>query len=399
MMPGLWFVCMSALNEAFLKSQGRFFAPGCAPIAFNLAWALLCYGLRDAPGYQSAVYMSLGICLAYLMQWLVTFYNMRQALNPALDQITGEFWSRRVRKLVKPMFQGIIGVGATQINGLMDSFFALKAELAGPIYLWFAIRIEQAPLALIGLAISSAGLPLLARALERKDRQEARNIYHFSFEQMLSYMMPVCSAMLCLAFWGIRVAFERGDFQAYDSSRTALCLWGYSLGLMGQGILFLCQNLCFTVGLYPLVTRSSLYAVAFNIIGNWLCVSVFDLGSPAIAFTTTLATFAQLGLIYHGLYRRGWGDFTHIFSLKTWFSYGLTFGLCFLSVSSFVSFYWQLPLKETLLGQAYPPTSSFSHHLGSLMMVGIVWLVSYLPLALLFKLPLPLIKKVKKEAV
>lgn len=397
MMPGLWFVCMSALNEAFLKTQGKFLAPSCAPIAFNVCWALCCVILRNTPSHQAALYMCLGICVAYFFQWSVTYYNMKKQL-PRLESVgSGQFWSDRVRRLVKPMFQGIIGVGATQINGLMDAFFALKAELAGPTYLWFAIRIEQAPLALIGLAISSAGLPLLARALEHKNRQEAQSIYQYSFLQMLSYMMPVCSAMLCLAFWGVRVALERGDFHAYDSARTAVCLWGYSLGLMGQGILFLCQNLCFTLGLYPLVTRSSLYAVGFNILGNWICVSLLGFGAPAIAFTTTLATFIQLAIIYSGLRKRGWGDFTQLLRFRTWLNYAVVFVFSFLCVSIFISSYWQLPLQDVVLGKAYPPTSHFTSHLMDLILVGIVWALSYLPLALIFKLPLPLIKTKKSS--
>lgn len=387
MMPGLWFICMSALNDAFLKTQNRFLIGSCAPVAFNVIWALLCYFFTGLPGYQAALYMSLGVCLAYAFQWVVTYIGMKQNLYKTKD--TGTLWSPKVRNLVKPMLQGMVGVGATQINGLTDAFFALAADPAGPTYLWFAIRIEQAPLALIGLAISSAGLPLLARALERKDHQEAIEIFRFSFERMLSYMMPVCSAMMCLAFWGVRLALERGDFHAYDSSITALCLWGYSLGLMGQGILFLVQNLSFTVGLYPLVTRSSIYAVIFNILGNSFCVGVLNLGAPAIAFTTTLATFVQLGVLYRGLRKKGWALFTKGLSVDIWLKYALNFISAFLGTCFFISYYWQLPLYGVLQGVSYPPTQNTLIHFSQLIIVTSVWAAIYLPLALILKLPMP----------
>jgi putative peptidoglycan lipid II flippase len=378
---------MSALNDAFLKAQHRFLIGSCAPIAFNVIWAILCYLLKDTPGFQAALMMCLGICLAYCVQWLVTYLGMRQEIPK--QEISGTFWSPKVRQLLKPMLQGMLGVGATQINGLMDAFFALKAEIAGPTYLWFAIRIEQAPLALIGLAISSAGLPLLARAIERNDQKEAIDIYRFSFERMLGYMMPVCSAMMCLAFWGVRVALERGDFQAYDSSRTALCLWGYSLGLMGQGILFLVQNLCFSIKLYLLVTRSALYAVGFNMISNWFCVAIFGFGAPAIAFTTTLATFIQLMIIHQGLHKKGKGEFSKGFSLKIWSKYALVFTGAFLSVSTFISYFWNLSLIDTLQGASYPPSQNTWVHLGQLIIVGSVWALSYIPLSFFLRLPFP----------
>ena len=73
-------------------------------------------------------------------------------------------FSPELKKMIAPLLLGAVGVGAVQINSALDAVFARSASLEGPAYLWYAIRIEQLPLALFGIALSSALFPLL-RAL------------------------------------------------------------------------------------------------------------------------------------------------------------------------------------------------------------------------------------------
>ena len=65
---------------------------------------------------------------------------------------------------------GVVGVGAVQINNAIDPLFARFADLSGPAWLWFAIRIEQFPLAVFAIALSSALLPPLARAVRNQEK-------------------------------------------------------------------------------------------------------------------------------------------------------------------------------------------------------------------------------------
>lgn len=387
MLPGLWFICMSALNDAFLKVHRRFLIGSSAPVAFNIVWILLSLSMKDLQTWESAAWLSQGICIAYLMQWFVTYIGVRQETINTHTQ--GVFLSHNVRKLIKPMMQGIIGVGATQINGLLDALFAIEAEPAGPTYLWFAIRIEQAPLALIGLAIASVGLPALSAAVEKKEYDHAKTIFDFSQKRMLSYMLAACSAMMCLSFIGVRLALERGDFTPYDTLRTSQCLWGYSLGLMGQGIIFLYQNLGFSLRQYALITRSSIYAVIFNAFSNWLCVNVFGFGAPTIAFTTTIATFFQLFLIKRGLERRyvlfkspvEWRKILQI-SVAYTVVFALTQGLL-------CQFYGVNPVTFLQGIQIPPPDVRTLDSLIVFAEIGALWGLSYLVFAYLLKLPLP----------
>lgn len=386
MLPGLWFICMSALNDAFLKSQKRFLIGSCAPIAFNLAWIFISMQLRDLSTEQAAIWLSLGVGWAYITQWLVTYIGLRQ--ETWNQPVQGVFFSDNVKKLIKPLLQGIVGVGATQINGLMDSFFAIEAEAAGPTYLWFALRIEQAPLALIGLAISSAGLPALSQAVESKNYREALHIFSFSQKRMLTYMLGACSGMMCLAFIGVRLALERGDFTPFDTYRTMQCLWGYSLGLMGQGIIFLYQNLAFSLHQYSLVTRSSLYAMVINGVLNFVCVAILHLSSPCIAFTTTLATFVQLLILKKGLEHR-YEEFKQqvpwLYVAKTLVLYSVNFAAC----SALFCHLYQISMLAFLSGQAIPAKACTQQNLIVFAATGSLWLLCHYMVGYALALPLP----------
>lgn len=387
MLPGLWFICMSALSDAYLKTHRRFLIGSMAPVAFNIVWILSSLGLCNKPSYEAATWLCLGICLAYMMQWLVTYFGMQQELFKPRSR--GRFFSPRVRKLIKPMFQGILGVGATQINGLLDSFFALYSDDAGPTYLWFAIRIEQAPLALIGLAISSASLPALSSFIEKRKAESAKQIFNFSLTRMMTYMLGACSGMMCLGFIGVRLALEHGDFDTYNTFKTTQCIWGYSLGLLGQSLLFLYQNLAFSLHCYALVTRSSLYAVIFNIIGNALCVYLLNLGPASVALTTSFATFFQLYLLRAGLQKRH-NTYYFPFSWKNTFKVAFVYLLTFLATQSALCYLYSLNLASFFQGIKLPagnPSLLSTLYIFSLLCL--VWALVYLPLAYLLRLPLP----------
>jgi putative peptidoglycan lipid II flippase len=387
MLPGLWFICMSALNDAFLKSQRRFLIGSCAPILFNLVWIGLSLKLRNLNTSQATVWLCIGIGFAYFTQWLTTYLGIVQEQRGS--NLKGQFLSPNVKKLIKPIFQGIIGVGATQINGLLDGIFAMQAEASGPNYLWYALRIEQAPLALIGLAISSASLPALSHALEQKNDHEAKTIFFFAQKRMLTYMLGACSGMMCLAFIGVRLSLERGDFTSFDTYRTAQCLWGYSLGLMGQGIIFLYQNLAFCLHRYALATRSSLYAVGVNLILNFICVQVFKLSSSSIAVATTIATFVQLLILKRGIEK-------HFQPVKQSLEWSLIVKVSFLYITNFtfctylLCWSYQIPFWQFLKASAVPPaplSSLVTFYLFTF--IGASWLICHYLLSYVLRLPLP----------
>lgn len=304
MLPGLWFICMSAVNDAYLKSHRRFLFASSAPASFNIVWIIAAVLFSHIQDSKAMSYLSLGVIVAFATQWLLTYMAANSSIQKLqIKKTKGRLFSSEVKKLAKPLLLGIVGVGALQVNALLDSLFAMYAEISGPAYLWFAIRIEQAPLSLIGLAISSASLPSLAAAIKREDFNKARKIFSTSYEQLTSLMLMICCGMFSFGLPAIRFALEHGGFTPYQSIRTTQCLWAYSLGLIAQCATFLYQNTHFSLGHYRLVTRCSLYTVFLNLMLNALFVMGFKMDSSGVALATSISAVFQLILLRFGLHK------------------------------------------------------------------------------------------------
>jgi len=160
MFPSILFVCLFALANAILQCSGRFFLSGVSPILFNVVWIIAALMTSDVRS------LSLAIVAACILQWLVVGHFAGGSFKGLLTKrewFSPKLFSKDLTAMLIPLGASVLGVGAMQINSAIDVLIARSAAAAGPAYLSYAIRIEQLPLALFGVAISSALLPLLSR--------------------------------------------------------------------------------------------------------------------------------------------------------------------------------------------------------------------------------------------
>lgn len=171
MLPSLLFICLFGLNASLLQCEKSYFIPSVAPVTFNAIWVVTVLLLKEMPPEKAMPWLSFGVVIACLFQWLITLPRTRKSLKEMarIPQSLRAGLPDLIR-LGKPLTLGILGVAASQINSALDSLFARFAESEGPAWLWYAIRIQQLPLALFGIAIAGAILPLVEISKSRKNR-------------------------------------------------------------------------------------------------------------------------------------------------------------------------------------------------------------------------------------
>jgi putative peptidoglycan lipid II flippase len=293
MTPALPFICLSSLNAAFLQCQKRYFAPAFAPVLFNLVWILFAFP-------QSIHILSLGVVLAFAAQWSLTAIQARKELKGHLtlaEWFTPHFFSLDLKAIALPMALGIFGAGAMQINSALDAIFARLADLSGPTYLWYAIRVQQLPLALFGIALSGALLPPLARASAAGDLAHHRTLLSGALRQTTSLIIPCTFALFALGASGLNLLYGRGHFSSPDIQETLQCLWAYGLGLIPASFTLLLAAGCFSKKSYGLPTLASLLSVALNIALNALFVFGLGLGAVSVALATSISAFLNCALL------------------------------------------------------------------------------------------------------
>ncbi len=227
--PYLTFMALVALMGGMLNSIGRFAAAAAAPIVLNIVLisvlAAIRAGLLPAPGEA----MAWGVALAGLGQfaWIalackragILFTLPRPRLTPG------------VRRLLTLMVPALIGAGVVQVNLVIDVILASTLAGGSVSYLYYADRVNQLPLGVVGVAVGIALLPLLVRQLRAGDTEAAQNSQNRAIEFALTLTLPATAALVVIPEPIITVLFQRGAFDVAAARATAAALAAFAAGL------------------------------------------------------------------------------------------------------------------------------------------------------------------------
>lgn len=300
MLPSILFLSLYALDSAVLQCKKRYFLGASAPALFNVVWIIAALFLRRQEIRSAMFGLSACVLLAFAAQWWVTARPVLRWVRSMPKQGIRLF-SPEVRSLFKPLSFSLIGVGAAQINGALDALFATLAHPSGPAYLWYAIRIEQLPLALLGIAFANALLPPLSRAAQAGNWDLYRDLQRKALRKCTLLLLPCTIGMLTLADFGIGILYGHGAFLKTDVAATALCLKAYALGLIPTAYTLLLANGFYARKEYKHPMRCSLLAIATNALLNTLFVFVFAWGPAGIALATSLGALVNVAALAGGL--------------------------------------------------------------------------------------------------
>lgn len=293
MFPGLIFICLYSLNSSFMQCEKKYFLSSLAPSLFNITWIVAAFLFRHVSPSKAVFYLSIATVFAFFIQWAVTFsstYNFFSTNLGVKHFFKPNIFSGDLKALIRPMSLGVIGVGAVQINTALDALFARVADLSGPAYLWYAMRIHQLPLALFGIAISGAVFPPLARAVQKGDLTAYQGFILHSFNKTIAFMISATFGLIALGGSAINLIFARGEFGANSVYNTQLCLISYSLGLVFSTFVLILSSAFYAKKNYSIPTRGALYSVGINVLLNGVFVYLFHFKSVSIAIATSISS-------------------------------------------------------------------------------------------------------------
>ncbi len=298
--PYLTCMALVALLGGMLTAVGRFAAMSAAPVLLNLILisALLVGGLvADAPGW----WLIWGIALAGFGQlaWLLAAC-VRAGLRIRLvrPRLTAE-----IRRLLKLMLPGVIGGGVTQINLLVGTIIATLIGPGAVSYLYYADRVYQLPLGVVGVAMGTALLPLLSRQLRAGDEAAAMTSLNRGLETALLLTVPAAAALMVMPWPVVSVLFERGAFDAGAADATAAALAAFATGLPAYVLVKVLAPGFFAREDTVTPVRYAVVAMAANI-GLSLALMA-PLAHVGLAVATAVSAWLNAGLLAWGLRARG----------------------------------------------------------------------------------------------
>lgn len=301
LLPTLFFICLFGLNISLLQCQKRYFISGVAPAFFNVAVIIGSIVYRNQDPRKAIPQVALFLILGCALQWFSTFLPVLKILKGTLKEhfFKGlKLFSTDLKKLIKPITLGFLGAGATQVNNAIDSLFARYADLEGPAQLWYALRIEQLPLAFFGIAFSGALLPPLARSISSGKVAEYLHFLEFAVRKVFALLIPSTCLVLIVASPLISSIYGYGDFDAHSVLSTSRCLYGYILGLCPQGIIIIIAAAFYAKKNYRIPAIGAIFSLVLNVLLNSIFIFAFDMKAQSVAFATSISAWVNVLFLY-----------------------------------------------------------------------------------------------------
>jgi len=225
--PYLLLMSLAALVGGMLNAHDKFGPFAAASIFFNICqigfMMIADQFLTVGHALSWAVSISGIIQLAWLWWYLRKYKIQLPMVRPRMTE--------KVRKLFKLMGPGVLGAGIIHVNLFADIMIASFLSAGAISALYYADRLFQLPLGVVGIAVGTALLPMLSKALTAGNTGEARDLFNRALEYCLFFTMPAAVALVFVTHDIMTVLFERGEFTASDTARAAPALACLAIGL------------------------------------------------------------------------------------------------------------------------------------------------------------------------
>jgi putative peptidoglycan lipid II flippase len=301
--PYLLLISLATLLSGVLNGVGRFAAAAFAPSLLNvvlIAALIFIYFTGEIGTVRAGVMLTAAITIGGVLQFVFLHIACHRAglgLRFRLPRLTPDV--TRLARLAGP---SVVAGGITQINIVVGTVIASLAPGAVS-WLYYADRLYQLPLGIVGIAVGVVLLPDLARALRAGRDDIADHTMNRSMEFAAALTLPAAVALFVIPGPIIEVLFQRGAFTAADTAATAPALAAYAAGLPAFVAIKVLQPGYFaredtrTPMLYGIVSLAVNVVAAFGLF--------FLFGHVGIAAATSIAAWVTTAMLAYTLHRRG----------------------------------------------------------------------------------------------
>jgi len=305
MFPFILLVSLAALVMGMLNAKDVFGTPAMASSYFNLGSIITGVGLGwyldPHFGPRAIIGLAIGTLVGGALQLIVQL--------PALHRLGYVFrpdlrWrDRGVKAILQLMGPSVIAASTTQVNVLINSLFASRLG-NGPIF-WLQIgfRLMQLPLGIFGVALGTVALPLLARMAAAGNTQGFRSELARGMRLAFLMTIPASIGLILLAEPIVSVLYQHGRFTAHETAEAAAALRFYAIGLCGYAALKVLVNAFYAIERRKTPMIVSFFAVALNLLLNWLFTVRLGWGHRGLALSTACIATTNFVVLYVLMHR------------------------------------------------------------------------------------------------
>lgn len=303
MFPFLLLVSLSSVCMGILNTRGHFFVPSLASSFFNLGSIIAGISLAFLMphfGYPAIVGMALGTLIGGILQLVGQFPSLKQANFKFIRNF--DLQSPGLRRILLLMVPAVAGLAALQINVLVNTFFASSLQEGSLSWLSYAFRFFMFPVGVFGVAISIAAHPVMARQAATGSMDQLKQSYVSTLTIAFCLTIPATIGLIMLAEPIIRIIFQHGRFDAFDTQMTSQALVFYMIGLFSYSSVKVTVPVFYNINLTRYPVAGSFLAVIINVAVILLAIDLLQ--HRALALSISCAMTANFLFLFIILYNK-----------------------------------------------------------------------------------------------
>ena len=308
--PYLMLISLASLLGGILNSLDKFWVNAAAPILLNVAMVAALWffhGHGEMAAYKTALAQAISVTVGGALQlgWLILACRKAgvslRLRRPRFDA--------DIRQLLALILPAATGAGAVQINLAISTALAGGLLQGGSIsYIYYADRLNQLPLGMIGIGLGTVLLPTVSRLLASGKEGEAMATQNRGMELALFLTLPATAAFIFAAEPIIRGILQHGAFKEVDTIRCAWALSAFSLGLPSYVLVKV-----LTPGFYArqdtkTPVRLAIWSMGVNLVGNIILIptlGTIGMGHVGPPLATAVSSTVNVWMLWRTLRRRG----------------------------------------------------------------------------------------------
>jgi putative peptidoglycan lipid II flippase len=212
-------------------------------------------------------------------------------------RITWPRWTPQIREFFIAFGAVTFGAASVVISPFIDTVLASWLATGSRTTLYYADRINQLPLGVLGIALGTVLLPQMSALLARGDTAGSHAAQNRSAAMVLLLTLPFMAAFLLIPGTIIRAVFLHGAFNADAAQNAALALAAYGAGLPAMALIRIIASTFYARHDTITPARATVTALVSNIALKVLFVWGLHWGVAGIALGTALGAWVNVGLL------------------------------------------------------------------------------------------------------
>ena len=315
MLPYLVLAAPVAVLMGVLNANHRFHTAALAAVMFNIVVLLALSGIfltRAGDSDLSARIVAFSIACAGLCQ--LALVACAVWIGPEKATPLGLLPRGEATRFAALAIPGLIASGIPQFTMIVAVMVA--SDWPGAVsWLYYANRLVELPLGIVGIAIGTVMTPALTHAMRGDDHELAPRTIRHGIEMALGLAMPAAIALTLLAWPIVRILFERGAFTILDSNSTSAMLGALAIGLPGHVLVKALSPIFFARE----DTRTPMIAAGIGLAAALIgSLAFMATGRPTgIALSVGLSGWISAAMLWliatrRGMLHVGWGEWRRL---------------------------------------------------------------------------------------